>query len=323
MTSCLIIGAGLAGLTAAQSLQANGFEVTVLDKGRGVGGRMATRRFDGGRVDHGAQFFTVRSDAFRSYVNQWLEQGVAQEWSRGFPPHNNDDGHPRYCGAEGMTTIAKYLARGLAVHTHTEVSQIEQSERHWQATTAAGQTFTADSLIMTAPVPQSLTLLEAGQVLLPPQDQQALEAVTYNPCFAVLLTLNGESQIPEPGAVQIDGHPMRWIGDNKMKGISARTAVTIHASAEFTHAHFEAERTLVAQKLIDAAHEQGWFDKALVREVQVQRWRYAQPIIYYPERCLLIKEPLPLVFAGDAFQEAKVEGAVLSGLTAAQELALL
>lgn len=323
MKSCLIIGAGLAGLIAAQALQTNKFKVTIVDKGRGVGGRMATRRFDDGRFDHGAQFFTVRSAAFRDYVNHWLEQGVAQEWSRGFPPNNIEDGHPRYRGTEGMTTIAKYLAQDLTIHTQTEVNKIEQNGQHWQATTAAGQTFTADSLIMTPPVPQSLALLAAGQVALPAQEKQALEAVTYNPCFAVLLTLEGESQLPPPGGVQIDGHPIRWIGDNKMKGISERTAVTIHASPEFTQTHFEDDRQEVAHQLMEAAHQQGWFDKDSVREVQVQRWRYAQPIHFYPERYLLIKEPLPIAFAGDAFQEAKVEGAVLSGLAAAQELALL
>ena len=86
MTSCLIIGAGIAGLMAANEL-ANDFEITVLDKGRGVGGRMASRRLpfgnQMGRADHGAQYFTVYSDRFRGYVDQWLAAGVVREWSQG------------------------------------------------------------------------------------------------------------------------------------------------------------------------------------------------------------------------------------------------
>ena len=39
----VVVGAGVAGLTAARSLAAFS-DVVVVDKGRGVGGRLATRR---------------------------------------------------------------------------------------------------------------------------------------------------------------------------------------------------------------------------------------------------------------------------------------
>ncbi|MSO32728.1 MAG: FAD-dependent oxidoreductase, partial [Ilumatobacteraceae bacterium] len=58
----VVVGAGIAGLTAARALSHAGHSVIVLDKGRSVGGRMATRRIGDATVDHGAQFFTVRSD---------------------------------------------------------------------------------------------------------------------------------------------------------------------------------------------------------------------------------------------------------------------
>ena len=62
--SCVVVGAGISGLLAAQELTAAGWRVVVLDKGRGVGGRMATRRVGDGTFDHGAQFFTVRGERF-------------------------------------------------------------------------------------------------------------------------------------------------------------------------------------------------------------------------------------------------------------------
>ena len=62
--SCIVVGAGISGLLAARELSDAGWRVTVLDKGRGVGGRMATRRTGGARFDHGAQFFTVRDERF-------------------------------------------------------------------------------------------------------------------------------------------------------------------------------------------------------------------------------------------------------------------
>ena len=43
--SCLIIGAGMAGLTAAGVLSQAGWEVVLLDKGRSAGGRRDTDAF--------------------------------------------------------------------------------------------------------------------------------------------------------------------------------------------------------------------------------------------------------------------------------------
>ena len=76
--SCLVIGAGIAGLIAARALRAAGHRVLVLDKGRGVGGRMATRRIEGGVFDHGAQFVTVRDPRFQQIVEGWQAKGVVK-----------------------------------------------------------------------------------------------------------------------------------------------------------------------------------------------------------------------------------------------------
>jgi predicted NAD/FAD-dependent oxidoreductase len=39
-----IVGAGMAGLSCAEGLANHGHDVVLLDKGRGPGGRMSTRR---------------------------------------------------------------------------------------------------------------------------------------------------------------------------------------------------------------------------------------------------------------------------------------
>ena len=79
----VIVGAGMSGLVAANDLVAAGHEVVVLDKGRAVGGRMASKRFAGARFDHGAQHFSVRSDAFGEAVREWSFAGVVGVWYEG------------------------------------------------------------------------------------------------------------------------------------------------------------------------------------------------------------------------------------------------
>ena len=111
----LIIGAGIAGLSAARRLREAGVaadEIKVVDKGRGVGGRMASRRLETpagtARFDHGAQFFTTRSNAFSQAVVAAVEAGAVVEWTRGFG--SEADGHPRWRGRDGMTSLCKWLA---------------------------------------------------------------------------------------------------------------------------------------------------------------------------------------------------------------------
>ena len=117
---CLIVGAGIAGLVAARTLQNRGVRALVLDKGRGVGGRLATRNFEGGRFDYGAQFFTARNPAFRGLVEEWMAAGVVAPWSEGFflpDGRFKDTGEVHYRGVGGMRTIATHLALNLDVRS--------------------------------------------------------------------------------------------------------------------------------------------------------------------------------------------------------------
>jgi len=320
--SCLIIGAGMAGLLAARNLNAHGIAVTVLDKGSIVGGRMATRRYGDGIFDYGAQFFTVRDPRFGELVEQWQAAGLVVQWTRGFADaegHWENDGYPRYRATDGMATLPEYVSRGLDVRVNTPVVSVRAHNENWTAAAASGETFTADALILTPPVPQSLDLIAAGDVTLPQPAQQALESMTYHPCIAVLALLDGPNAIPEPGGVQFDGEPIRWIADNTRKGISPDAyAITIHGATKFSRDHWDMDRLEAGQLLIDAARP--WLGTAHVREYQVHGWRYSQPVETYQDPCLVIDDPLPLVFAGDAFAGPRVEGAALSGLAAAESL---
>ncbi|MBK8314207.1 MAG: FAD-dependent oxidoreductase [Acidobacteria bacterium] len=316
----------MSGLMAAHQLQAHGVNVTLLDKGRGVGGRLATRWTETpggarGYFDHGAQFFTVRDSRFQALVDEWLAAGLVREWSKGFPQtldDTNDDGHPRYCGAAGMNAIARHLAQGLDVRLNAQVERLACDERQWHAQLTNGETFSAEALILTPPVPQSLALLAAFTPQWPASTLQALTDITYDPCFAVLAVLAAPSHLPAPGAMQIRQEPIAWLADNQRKGISpAIPTVTIHAGPEFTRAHWDTPYDTVAQLLIEAASP--WLG-ASVTSWQVQRWRYSQPQQLYPAPCLVVNQMPPLVLAGDGFGAARVEGAALSGLAAADAL---
>ena len=130
-----------------------------------------------------------------------------------------------------------------------------------------------------------------------------------------MAALDGPSGLGKPGAVDpVDG-PIDWMADNQAKEVSAVPAVTIHATAGYSRDHWESEDALVAHELLAAA---ALADTAIPGAVQIQR--YAKPSVAHPEPCLAAAHIPPLVFAGDAFGGAKVEGAALSGVAAAEAL---
>jgi renalase len=127
--------------------------------------------------------------------------------------------------------------------------------------------------------------------------------------------------VPEPGGMQIKGEPLDWIGDNQRKGISAAPGVTIHSGPQWSREHFKTDEAKVTALLLAFAGERLALDlSSRLVETSLIRWRYGWVTQPHPEHCLMASEEPSLVFAGDAFGEAKVEGATLSGLAAADHL---
>lgn len=307
----IVVGAGLSGLMAANECVIRGHDVTVFDKGRGVGGRLATRRMDEAVLDHGAQFFTVRSPEFHTYVDAWREAGVVREWCRGF---SEIDGHPRYVGTHGMTSIAKHLAQGLDVRTNTLVFSITKNDNDWTITTDDGIHYHADRVILTAPLPQSFSLLFGAGIEMPAE----LRRIDYDRTLGLLVTLDsGQHHIGAPGGVQFPDEVFSFIGDNAAKGISASPALTFHANPVWSLEHFDLPLEEIHAALLAAATP--YFGNAKVITSQPKKWRFAIPQSSWPD-ATWIEPSGTLALAGDVFAGPRVEGAALSGIAAARAI---
>ena len=314
----LVIGAGLAGLTAARRLVDAGRSVLVVDKGRGVGGRLATRRIGDGVFDHGAQFFTSAEPEFDTEVATWVDAGVAAQWfDTRLEPDGSlvTDGHPRWRGTNGMSGIAKHLAASLDVRTGCRLVSLAVDNGAWTAVDSDDGVIRAESIVVTAPVPQTLALFDAGAVGLDANDRRDLDAVDYHPCIAVLALLDGPSGLPTPGALRPAGEPLDWVADNQMKGISPVPALTVHAGTATSRALWDASDDVVVEQLLAAVP--GLASGPIAGGVQVQRWLYARPVECRPEAARLLFGLPAAVLAGDAFGGARVPGAAASGNAAA------
>lgn len=308
----LVIGAGMAGLIAATELQRSGRRVLVLDKGRGVGGRMASRRIEGATFDHGAQFITTRDPRFAAVLEQGRRDGTVEEWCRGFA--GGMDGHTRWRGKPAMSALPKHLALELNLHLEVSVVALRRAGDRWRVETTQGSTFSAGAVVLTPPVPQSLAMLDAGGIVLTPEMRKRLAAIEYERCLAVMAVLDGPSRIPPPGGLTPADGPIAWISDNQLKGISAEPSVTIHATHTFSLEHWDQDRQDSGRTLLDAAAS--WLGTGN-KTFQIHGWRYSKPMRVDEEACVLVCQSPPLVFAGDAFAGPRVEGAALSGWAAA------
>ena len=312
-----IVGAGISGLMAATYLAEKGKNSVIFDKGRGPGGRMSTRRFGEFRLDHGAQFFTVRDPRFEKYVQGWEKAGVAKIWCKGFS--GNGDGHPRFRGTEGMNSIPKWLAGQLDVRTGHKVKSIRFVNNLWHLDFENSQSVSADQLLMTSPVPQTIALLEAGQVELAPTTRNFLSLISYDPCISLMVIPKKPLFMPEHGGWQINEEPLQFVADNQLKGLpNPGQALTFHLGPRASTEHWESGPEKLSDLVIGELRKKG--KDLVIEDIQVHRWRYSQPSRLHDESFLVAKGVPNLVFAGDAFAGPKVEGAALSGLSAAQAM---
>lgn len=331
----------MAGLTAARHLVQHGHTVTLLDKGRGVGGRMATRRMTDAtppaRADHGIPYVTPQTPEFQAFLNQLVEQGAMRQWPPADPA--NPTNAPGYAGTEGMNAVAKYLTEGLTIHTSETVVRIgtRSSTRAtgWQVETESGNLYRPDNLLITIPAPQALSLLRRSGISLSDANQTVLQSITYQPCIAILVLLDQTSQIPAPGVVIPTDETTRPTGfdgwtmliDNGQKGISEPTTATVLLNAEDSHAYFEDDLPAVGQRVLAGLTH--WIPAGVIELVQVHRWRFSLPATQADTWYLNADTPFPLLFGGDGFSGPHpllsqwpngLESAYWSGMKMAEQL---
>lgn len=299
----LIIGAGMSGLTAARLLDDAGHDVVVVDKGRAVGGRMASKRIGAARFDHGAQHFSVRSSEFERAVDAWVSSGIVDVWYEGESlTHPERGGERRHRGVPAMRSICEHLAEGLDVRTGVRIAHVTSAPA---GVTDDGETFEADVVIVTAPIPQTLDMIEQLDV-----DRSILDTlgeIAYQPTIAVMAVMESPLGLDD-GHVVGGGGNVAWIADNQHKGVSSVPAITIHSTGDYARAHLEEEGSHWLGDLLPEAER---LTGGVVASATAHRWRYSMPVNPMENGYLQLTDDV--YCAGEALSYARVEGAFLSG----------
>lgn len=299
-----VIGAGLAGLTLARELRRLA-DVTVFEKSRGVGGRMAERRRGDYRFDHGAQYFTARDPAFQALTEEMMRLGATATW-----PVEIDDRRPgapvsseaRYVGSPGMNGLARRLSQDLDIVLDTEVSILRREDRRWLLIDKTGASLGAfDWVISTAPAPQTARLMPSE---FPPRAE--LAKVRMSGCFTLMIGLESAPRL-NADAIRAHHPVVGWIALNSSKpGRNGPPCLVVHSRNDWADAHMEDDRDWIAGQLLSGVRELTGVDFSDAPHRDLHRWRYANVETPLGAPFLLDAE-LGLAAAGDWCLGGRVE----------------
>jgi predicted NAD/FAD-dependent oxidoreductase len=322
-----VIGAGIAGLAGAAALEARGAAVTLFDKGRRPGGRVATRRAGAWQFDHGAQYATARDPAFAGLLGRLAAAGAAALWPAA--------GEGCWVGTPGMSALAGAMAAELAgpalLGRHVAWLRRDAAGwhvRHLDAASTPPGTVTPeggheagpfDAVLLALPAPQAAPLLAA----LRHPFAEALDRVVIAPCWALMIgaaeTLAGpDCRRPQDGV-------LAWVAhDSARPGREGAAACWVaHATPAWSRAWLEQPGEAVTAALLAA------FATAVLpardgpplapTHASVHRWRYALTEVPLGAPCLW-DAPAGLGVCGDWCLGARVEAAWLSGRALAAQV---
>jgi predicted NAD/FAD-dependent oxidoreductase len=332
----IVLGAGVAGLSLARQLTAQGLKVWIIEKSRGVGGRCATRRVNGLPVDHGLPLLHGRSSIFAETIAAMSDAQLIADW----PIHRRGPGTPcqpqgfdsqsyRLAIGEGVSAFAKFLARGLQIQLNTTIERIAWEQGCVRLFDQQQREYQAHGVVLSCPAPQALELLrpladvskEMSDVL------RVLAQVHMVPCLTLLAGYDDGPPLPWQLYLPGPEHPLHSIIEDSSKRPredGEQKVFVLQAKPRFSRNHLaEPPESWSALLLQDAAELLGsWMGQPLWH--QCHRWRYArvQPCAELSRSILLTEQGGPLLgLCGDAFHPAGgVEGAFLSGIELAQRL---
>ncbi|MCG6158592.1 NAD(P)/FAD-dependent oxidoreductase [Rubinisphaera margarita] len=327
-----VVGAGLSGLVCARDLRQAGHEVQIFDKGRGVSGRMSTRRVIEPELqfDHGAQYFTARDAEFRQQVDDWIARGVVAIWEGPFgtltrgeigPAPTKD---PRYVGTPGMNAICRALADGLVVKCSSRVTQLDRQNGKWSVQvedlavgTGGAETRAEgfDHVVIAIPPAQAADLLPKQTSL-----QDIVREATMAPCIGVMVAFQSQVDLDLNG-VFVQDSLIRWMArDSSRPGRNSGTERWIlHATPEWSREHIDETPDQIIPTMLHAFAEAVGKDVPGTIYEAAHRWLYAIPENPF-SRGALNDEQLKLTICGDWCHDARVEGAFLSGRAAARAI---
>lgn len=307
-----IVGAGMAGLACAERLAGRGHVITMLDKGRGPGGRMSTRRVatSAGEAtfDHGAQYFTVRDPGFRTRVGDWIAAGCVAPWI--------EAGADAFVGVPGMNAPVRQMAVPFAVQWGSQVTALFPLAEGWRLVTQSGASVEVDAVVVALPAEQAAELIGPSR----PDMAARARATPTAPCWTVMLAFGDALPTPLNCLRGTEADALGWAARNGSKpGRTGPEAWVLQAGPDWSRQHLEADADWVADELSAALSARLELIIPPPLACSTHRWRYARS--GGEGAAALWDADRRLGLCGDWLIGARVEAAWMSGTRLAEQIA--
>ena len=318
-----VIGAGLSGLVLAQQLKDHA-TVTVFEKSRGVGGRMATRYADPYQFDHGAQFFTAKTTGLQAFLEPLIQQGIVARWDARFVEFDHDTitherqwtaKYPHYVAVPKMNELAKRLALDLNVQLHCEVEYLEKTDDGWQLfDTEHNALGSFDWVIATTPAAQAAQLLPECF-----SHFNTIKQVKILGCYALMLGFTQALPLTWQAAL-VRNADISWISVNSSKpGRPEGFTLVVHASNAWAEVHMEDAMDAVQTHMLEEVSTVIGYDVRGAQHCAIHRWRYAN-IRAQKNKEVFLDNANRLAACGDWCIQGRVEAAFSSAVQLADKI---
>jgi predicted NAD/FAD-dependent oxidoreductase len=314
MKKVAIIGAGLSGLCLANDLVSH-FDVTIFEKSRSVGGRLATRYSENYEFDHGAQFFSSRNKHFMSFLKELEYNSVIKRWDAEFVEIDANkisnsrkwnESCPHFVGVPKMNSIAKYLAKDLNIKLNTKITNVIKVGNQWELYCSEGNNYNHfDWLFIAIPVAQAKEILS-----LYINNLKQLDNFKMTGCYALMLGFMDPLELNFDVAL-VKNKDISLISVNSSKPErKSNFSMVVLSTNKWAEANLEKDQNYAIKHLMDEASFV--LNKSLkgANHVDLHKWRYANSAKVNPTT--LIDYELKLALCGDWSIKGVLEGAFLS-----------
>lgn len=341
-----VIGAGISGAVLANKLHHDGVDVTVIEKSRGRGGRMSTKRLAWGNCDMGAQYFTVRDARVRQIADDWVEKGLIAQWN--FKPSKvkagvllpSIDHQHRYVATPEMNTLAKQLLDDIKIQLNTRVHAMtkevgrDNADKWYLWDEHMDLIGVYDWVVSTIPAEQAKDLFEGH-----PEMQIRIPNHVHDACWAVTIATRGAVDGDIQGVFGDDEiswfarqntRPNRGLRlpenreDQSMIVPNITDVWNIHFSPEFTERNAGQPSSVIEAMAFDwlqqLLSDNDKCEDLVMVESYSHFWRFARPSERYLSQSdeqpsnIIIDETSALAVIGDWTCGGRVEGAIVSAL---------
>ncbi len=305
MDPVIVVGAGISGIACARRVRAAGLDVRVLDRGRRLGGRMATRTVAGRPVDTGASYLTASDRRFAAVVREWESGGLAHAWTDTFHVLGGDEpqvkqGPVRWGTPRGMRSLVADLARGIDVRRH----DVTAVRRRPEGLEVDGRP--ASAVVLAMPDAQAHRLLGVDL-----QEVRGLLTRASEPVLALTAVFERRTwDLTErfDGAFVNGDDVLAWVADDGRRRGDDAPVLVAHSTPDFASRHLR-DPAAAGPQLLAALG--GVLEVGEPVRTQVQRWSLARPVGERRPTHHLVDG---VGVCGDGWGPvSKVEGAWLSG----------